>query len=657
MDNAACIELLRGAQLSERASRKPGGMIGVMSKAASNYKSGKSGDHRNEEMLQDLNAQFGVHGSFVSSPSVGGAQDRHLFGINHYAGPCSYDASQFIEKDTDIVDPSFVSLLRTSSDSFVAKLFSGPSLAAERHSKDDSIIVQAQVSSRPLRQPTPILGADGSGVVPGAEFAQLDPAKVYPVTTQVNHVASELLRHLDRARLWTVSCIRPNESGSANSFDKRRVKAQVRALLLPDLVGRRQTEYVADYEQSAFCERYVPTMRGSDAERIRQCAASNGWREGADYTLGHRSIWLTYGAWKTVEDVLRAAEKEHKNSGEGYEDEETPFADDAATDYTHPDARGPSPQEYDDSAQYAAVPRSGPGGSGPGSNGGAGYGYGGMPSPMVDKTPAYSEADDSAWGGGWDKKGGAGTPGHVVPELSKEGAMLIKDQEPKTIEQVPTSRIRRVWLWLTWALTWWIPSWSLAKIGRMKRPDIRLAWREKMTICLLILLLNATVIFYIVIFGKLLCPEFDKAWSISEVNGHTDDDNYWVAIQGWVYDVSKFVHGQHSDIPGLESNTDDVLEGLAGQDMTNYFPVPLSLACPDLVSDGTLAIQYESWSPTIPTAMHTSGSAQSAQGTQLDNDDWYTARFLPKIKQYRKGPLVIESKKIKAEATNSTSER
>jgi chitin synthase len=44
----------------------------------------------------------------------------------------------------------------------------------------------------------------------------------------------------------------------------------------------------------------------------------------------------------------------------------------------------------------------------------------------------------------------------------------------------------------------------------MKRPDIQIAWREKLTIFLLILLLNATVVFYIVEFGRLLCPNFDK---------------------------------------------------------------------------------------------------------------------------------------------------
>ena len=67
MDNGACVELLHGAQLNERAHRKPGGMLGIMNKACSSFKSGKSGDKKDEELLQDLVAKFGVHASFEAS--------------------------------------------------------------------------------------------------------------------------------------------------------------------------------------------------------------------------------------------------------------------------------------------------------------------------------------------------------------------------------------------------------------------------------------------------------------------------------------------------------------------------------------------------------------------------------------------------------------
>jgi len=116
MDNTPCVELLRGAPLSEHASCKPGGLLGIMAKACTSYKSGKAGEKKAEDMLQDLISKFGAHPSFVASPSQAGTSERNLFGINHYAGNCSYDVMSFIEKDADLLDATFVSLLCHSSD-------------------------------------------------------------------------------------------------------------------------------------------------------------------------------------------------------------------------------------------------------------------------------------------------------------------------------------------------------------------------------------------------------------------------------------------------------------------------------------------------------------------------------------------------------------
>jgi chitin synthase len=645
MDNTACLEMLRGASLGEKTARKPSGLLGSLNKASAAFKSGKAGDNRDAELVQELAAQFGSHASFATASSG-------QFGINHYAAPCTYDAADFVERDTDLLDPSFVTLLRTSSDGFIARLLSGPSLSAERHPKDESMIVQAQVSSRPFRQPTPILGPDGSGAAPGEEYAMLDPGKTYPVSTQVHFVTSELLRHLARARLWTVSCIRPNDSGSPNSFDKRRVKAQVRALLLPDLAVARASELALGMPVDAFLDRYVPTMQGESADRLRQVTQANGWIEGRDFALGQTAIWLTYCAWKAVEDPMRAGERARKSTGDTFDDDEP--ADDARTEYTAPDEAS-----YAAGAPYSAgleAPEN-PflGGRRSESLDARSYALGGMPSPHVG-TPAYSDAGDSGWG---DKKeralGGAGD-GSAAPELSKEADGLVA-KAPETVEALPTSRTRRVWVAIVWMMTWWIPSILLHKIGRMKRPDVRLAWREKFAIVFLIFLFNALVIFFIVFFGKLLCPNQDKAWAVGEVGQHTASNDYWVAIQGYVYDVSNFINGDHSDITGQPSNAPDVLSGLAGQDLTEYFPIPLTIGCKNLVTDKSLQLQPLNFNPVTSSAVHTSGPNQPNQGSRLHDDNWYTERYLPKIKQYKKGPLVIDVKAIQSQGQNSTTER
>ncbi|KAK7469967.1 hypothetical protein VKT23_001403 [Stygiomarasmius scandens] len=678
MDNTACVELLKGA-LPEKPQRKPGGILAIMNKAASSFKSGKAGDHRNEDMLQDLVTKFGVHASFVTSPNVGAASDRTQFGINHYAGMVPYDVTDFVDKDTDLVDSAFVTLLRNSEDGFVAKLLSGPSLAAEKHVKDENIIVQAQVSSRPLRSITPIpVSSASSPVVEEEEQVDLDRGKCYPVTTQINFTLGEIFNNISKARVWTMSCIRPNDSGSANSFDKRRVKAQIRSLLLPDIVSRKSMEFIADYELDVFCDRYVPRMQGSTQERITQCARANGWKEGIDYLVGHRMIWLAFPAWKMVEDTVRAAEKDAKKAladagmGSAEDDEAVSVAPDDGTEYTHQEGaatyaggygtpRGLAPQSAGDGMGYESsenlvTRRAGPDAS-PFRDPNTAYAAGGLQTPTMP-THQYSD-EGGAWGGSeWDKKdpsmGGGSAPAY---SSAKEADGLVVKEAPNAVEEVPSTRIRRWWLWTVWACTWMIPSFLLSSVGRMKRPDVRLAWREKVTIFWLIFLLNGIVIFYIVEFGLLLCPDFDKAWTVSEVNTHTASNDYFVAIQGRVYDVSNFVQGDHSDIQGLDSSSSDALEALAGQDLTYYFPVPLTLGCPDLVTDRNMKITPKNFTDFEPTAHHYSAAQTPSPNSALANDDWYTQNFQPTINEYYKGTLVWDWKDIQSQATDENIEK
>lgn len=84
------------------------------------------------------------------------------------------------------------------------------------------------------------------------------------------------------------------------------------------------------------------------------------------------------------------------------------------------------------------------------------------------------------------------------------------DLEARNVQVVGRTLTRKIWVAIVWALTWPIPSVALSVIGRMKRKDVRMAWREKVTICFFIFLLCGTIIFYIIFFQKLICPEFDK---------------------------------------------------------------------------------------------------------------------------------------------------
>ena len=103
------------------------------------------------------------------------------FGIHHYGAPVNYDAHSLINHNIDVLDAQFVGLLRASSDAFVAKLVSGPSIAAECHPIDDDTIVQAQVAVVPLRDPSRLNDAAKAN----SSFTSfLDPGVAHPLTSR-----------------------------------------------------------------------------------------------------------------------------------------------------------------------------------------------------------------------------------------------------------------------------------------------------------------------------------------------------------------------------------------------------------------------------------------------------------------------------------------
>jgi chitin synthase len=125
---------------------------------------------------------------------------------------------------------------------------SGLGVVLERHPKDNSILVQAQVISRPIRQPTPISLPDGS--LPSEEHPELDVAKTHPVTTQLNYILSQVFANLDRTNHWT---IRPSDSGSPTLSTNAgsRPRSERCCYLIPSLGSN---EFLVDYDHANFCE-------------------------------------------------------------------------------------------------------------------------------------------------------------------------------------------------------------------------------------------------------------------------------------------------------------------------------------------------------------------------------------------------------------------
>ena len=105
----------------------------------------------------------------------------------------------------------------------------------------------------------------------------------------------------------------------------------------------------------------------------------------------------------------------------------------------------------------------------------------------------------------------------------------------------------------------------------MKRKDVQMAFREKLALNIIIYFMCAVLLFYIGIFGKLICPK-QAVLSSYELNGRTDLKDPWVSAYGRVYQIGDVVDS-HFKSYGIQNY---VFASKLGQDVSFlFYKVPL----------------------------------------------------------------------------------
>lgn len=148
--------------------------------------------------------------------------------------------------------------------------------------------------------------------------------------------------------------------------------------------------------------------------------------------------------------------------------------------------------------------------------------------------------------------------------------------EGETTEVLKESSARRKWVALCWMLTFWVPTPLLTHVGRMKRMDVRQAWREKLALNILIWFMCACAIFVIAVLGVLICPT-EHVFNNSELSSHSvtnNPNNVLTAIRGEVFDLTGIAN-THFRIVGVIP-TKAILK-YGGQVADNIFPVQVWL--------------------------------------------------------------------------------
>jgi chitin synthase len=449
------------------------------------------------------------------------------------------------------------------------------------------------------------------------------------------------------SRVWYHLSLHPTDESPASlaslpsttsAWSAGTVSRQLREWRLPEWSNRRNKnlDFTADFDHDEFVQRYAPLGCKDGKDGIESWIMERGWSNG-EVVVGTERIWMRESAWWDAEcmldlkptqqpyavlgDMLGAGGLPTGHSfnmpnGSGFFNQTGELAHSDSRDQLLQPSQAPMARSVFGGRSLAQTRNVSAGDYGLGLKG-------------DDKNEIYYN----------------NTMGDFVNELDPEIA------EPRSVTTKRMTMGRRVWVTVVWSLTFWIPSFLLRYVGRMKRPDVRMAWREKLVLVSFIFLLNGIVVFWIVEFGRLLCPNFDKAWDSSQIATHQGDNDYWISIHGKVYDISNFWKLDHGTTTQITNQA--TMDPFRGMNMDEYFVPPLTVACPGLVTDTSLVLLANASTELISSAQHISGPLALDPNSDLYSINWYRDKFLPRITQYYKGDVVIKAKDVAADGQNN----
>ena len=311
------------------------------------------------------------------------------------------------------------------------------------------------------------------------------------LSTKIN----TLCQSLGKARIWTVFNVKPSPfttTYDAAIWDVSLVSSQVRSWHLAQHHAKRKSaDYTTDFTHAEFYDRYASIFPRAMELSMSQLPVRESivqFLEGrklpvGEWFVGHERVWIGELGWENLEgeldDCIAGVRSSEEILGGA-----TGIGIQGVGGYT-PGLGTPMTGLNDGASGYGFYA------------GGTGVAESreGLLDHIPGRYPTQISSDD--FNSGYDMK----------EKMSwGEGDM----ESNRNVEVVTTTPARKLWVVIVWLLTWPIPGFVLKYVGRMKRKDVQMAWREKVTICFFIFVLCGTVIFYIIFFQKLLCPEFDK---------------------------------------------------------------------------------------------------------------------------------------------------
>lgn len=576
--------------------------------------------------FQDKNPAIDVSSATATLPGSNFATHNASAGftIRHFAGEVEYPIEGLIEANGDAISGDLMNLINQSSSDFVSTLFHQEALNTVVHAKDRSAITQASVASKPSRMPSMAKRKGGAPARLGAhreddkgtDEGTRSFSRSKPSVDQAQASAGQFLSSLDNitksltapnTNPYFVFCLKPNDRRIANQFDSKCVRTQIQTLGIAEISQRLRN---ADFSIFMPFREFLGTAEGevtvvgTEREKSEMILDDKSWPSN-EARVGTTGVFLSERCWRQIAEALDLGDAPSRFQEEG------PFADD-------PDAkRGFG----DPNVSLLQTPGSG--------------------NYYDDKAAGYFGSRDM------DLKSEAGASafreGDMFRNLETRSQLAEKGNEIKEaeVEVQPMSSSRKRWLVFVYFFTWLIPDFAIRFIGRMPRKDIRMAWREKFAINLMIWFSCAFVIFFMIGFPRLICPT-QHVYSPSELTSYDGkgSDKAYVAIRGVVFDLSAFMPVHYPSIVPQSA-----LKKYAGLDATNLFPVQVSAMCQGVNESGIspavqLSYQSTNYSGGVPITSDVDVNAQYHDFRWATNDSrpaWFQEQMIYLKGNFKKG--------------------
>ncbi|SZF03430.1 unnamed protein product [Blumeria hordei] len=576
------------------------------------------------------------------------------FSVKHFAGEVDYLIAGLIEENGESVSGDLMNLISSTKNTFIGQLFGQEALQTVVHPQEKNTIMQAQVSSKPLRKPSvmrrnadrPVRsntraakdpfesveeGLDSKEEITGRRGRNIDNGAAGQFLSGLDNVMKSLTA--PNTNPYFVFCLKPNDRRIANQFDSKCVRTQIQTFGIAEISQRLKN---ADFSLFIPFGEFLGLAEaenifvGSEREKAETVVDERRWPS-SEARIGSTGVFLSERCWA---EIARLSDRGLVTS------RYLASSDDGG------DGLSPGVVQGGHSASRERLLGTGAMNLSPG-----GYIYGGDKKSgyFGNDVDARSEAGASALG-----------QGDMFRNLDTRQQMAEKGNEKTMVEveEVKTSSSRKRWVALVYLMTWLLPDFLIRWVGRMPRKDVRMAWREKLAINMMIWLTCLFAAFFIVVFPMLICPKQD-VFSASELSSHNGKSGKpaYIAIRGQVFDLSEFAPSHYPNIIPQKS-----ILAYAGLDATALFPVQVSALCQGVngTIDSSIQLDYMS--------TNTSGSASVISSSDTNykyhdfraftNDsrpDWFFEQMMLLRANFRRGNIGYTPKYVSKLAENQVS--